>query len=94
MVAGVCEETGEIIMSPAVIWQPLLRFSGCYDRPVAKSILNSLRYPPGINDINVAFLAASNLEYGLSRMFGISSRAETPIRVFRKMDQAEKWMME
>jgi len=27
-------------------------------------------------------------------MFEISSNAKTPIRVFRAMDEAEKWMME
>ena len=54
----------------------------------------SLRFPPGINDVKVAFVTSTELEYGLSRMFEISSRAKTPIRVFRGMDQAEKWMKE
>ena len=54
----------------------------------------SLKFPPGINDVKVAFVTTTELEYGLSRMFEISSKANTPISVFRAMDQAEKWMME
>jgi hypothetical protein len=54
----------------------------------------SLRFPPGINDVKVAFVTSRNLEYGLSRMFELSSTAMTPIRVFRALDEAEKWMME
>jgi hypothetical protein len=54
----------------------------------------SLRFPQGINDVKVAFVTDRDLEYGLSRMFELSSKAMTPIRVFRAMDEAEKWMME
>ena len=54
----------------------------------------SLRFPSGINDVKVAFVTSSDLEYGLSRMFEISSGAKTPINVFRSIDEAEKWMME
>ena len=54
----------------------------------------SLRFPQGINDVKVAFVTSKDLEYGLSRMFEMSSKAMTPIRVFRAMDEAEKWMME
>ena len=54
----------------------------------------SLRFPPGINDVKVAFVTSRDLEYGLSRMFEMSSGAPTPIRVFRAMDEAEEWMME
>jgi len=54
----------------------------------------STRFPPGINDVKVAFVASSDFEYGLSRMFQMSSRSKTPISVFRSMDEAEKWMME
>ena len=54
----------------------------------------SLRFPPGINDVKVAFVTDRDIEYGLSRMFEISSKAMTPIQVFRAMDEAEKWMME
>jgi len=53
----------------------------------------SLRFPQGLNDVKVAFLTDKDLEYGLSRMFEMSSKAMTPIRVFRAMDKAEKWMM-
>jgi len=55
---------------------------------------HSLKFPLGINDVKVAFVAITDLEYGLSRMFEITSNAKTPICVFRTMDQAEKWMME
>lgn len=54
----------------------------------------SLRFPPGINDVKVAFVVSRNLEYGLSRMFDSTSQSKTPIRVFRSMGEAEKWMME
>ena len=54
----------------------------------------SLRFPPGINDVKVAFVTSRDLEYGLARMFEMSSEAKTPIRVFRTMDEAEKWLME
>ncbi len=54
----------------------------------------SLRFPPGINDVKVAFVTDRDIEYGLTRMFEISSEAMTPIQVFRAMDEAEKWMME
>ena len=53
----------------------------------------SLRFPPGINDVKVAFVTDRDIEYGLTRMFEISSEAMTPIQVFRAMDEAEKWMM-
>ena len=54
----------------------------------------SKRFPPGINDVKVAFVTGRDIEFGLSRMFEISSKAMTPIQVFRAMDEAEKWMME
>jgi len=54
----------------------------------------SLRFPPGINDVKVAFATDRDVEYGLTRMFEIASEAMTPIQVFRTMDEAEKWMME
>ena len=50
----------------------------------------SLRFPGGINDVKVSFVTITDLEYGLSRMFEISSNAKTPIRVFRAMGEAEK----
>ena len=54
----------------------------------------SLKFPSGVNDVKVAFVASSDFEYGLSRMFEMSSRSKTPINVFRKMGEAEKWMIE
>ena len=54
----------------------------------------SSRFPPGINDVKVALVASRDLEYGISRMFQAASEAITTIRVFRAVDEAEKWMME
>ena len=54
----------------------------------------STRYPPGINDVKVAFLVSRDYEYGLSRMFQMTSDSKTPIQIFRSLDEAEKWMME
>lgn len=54
----------------------------------------SLKFPPGINDVKVALVTGSDLGYGLSRMFEMSSQAMTPISAFRAMDEAENWMME
>jgi len=52
----------------------------------------STRFPPGINDVKVAFVTGRDLEYGLSRMFEMASKSATPIRVFRSMDDARDWM--
>ena len=68
--------------------------SSLYSETITKMAQYSLRFPPGINDVKVAFVTSRNLEYGLSRMFEIMSKATTPIFVFRAMDEAEKWMME
>ena len=54
----------------------------------------SMRFPPGINDVKVAFVTSRDFEYGLARMFEISSKGQTLIHVFRNMDEAEHWMME
>ncbi|MDJ0721187.1 MAG: hypothetical protein QNJ04_06135 [Desulfobacterales bacterium] len=53
----------------------------------------SRKFPPGINDVKVAFVTSRDIEYGLSRMFEMASKSKTPISVFRSMDKAEKWMM-
>ena len=55
---------------------------------------HSLKYPPGINDVKVAFVTGKDIDYGLSRMFEMASASKTPINVYRSMDEAEKWMME
>lgn len=54
----------------------------------------SLKFPLGIKDVKVAFVTDSDLEFGLSRLFEMSSKAMTPIHVFRAMDEAVKWLME
>ena len=61
---------------------------------IRKMAQYSLSFPAGINDVKVAFATAKTLEFGLSRMFQASSEAKTPIRVFKTINQAEKWMME
>ena len=53
----------------------------------------SLNFGSGINDVKVAFVTRSVLEYGLARMFEMSSNAKTPISVFHTIDNAEKWLM-
>ena len=50
------------------------------------------KFPAGINDVKVAFMAPGNIEYGLSRMFEMTTTASTTIHVFRTMDEAEKWL--
>ena len=54
----------------------------------------SLSFPPGINDVKVAFVTSRPLEYGLSRMFKMSSLAKTPIDIFDSIAEAEKWMID
>jgi len=68
--------------------------SAIHSEMIVQMAQYSTRFPPGINDVKVAFVTEGVLEYGMSRMFQMSSRAKTPIRVFRSMDEAEKWMME
>jgi hypothetical protein len=51
----------------------------------------SLKFPPGINDVKVAFVTIRPLEYGLSRMFEMASCAKTPISVFELIEEAENW---
>lgn len=52
----------------------------------------SLRFPPGINDVKVAFVADSDVVFGLARMFELRSEAKTPIRVFRDLNEAHAWI--
>jgi len=61
---------------------------------VIEMVQYSIKFPSGINDVKVAFVTSRDFEYGLSRMFELSSESKTPINVFRSMDEAEKWMME
>lgn len=56
---------------------------------------HSAGYPPGINDVKVAFVVSRELEYGLARMFeGYSQGAATPISVFYDLAEAEAWFQE
>lgn len=41
----------------------------------------SLRFPAGVNDVKVTFVVSRDFEYGLSRMFEMSSISKTPIRL-------------
>ena len=56
----------------------------------------SLSFPPGINDVKVAFVATKTSAYGLTRMFQEYSDiyAKTQVMVFDNLDEAEKWMMD
>ncbi|MGD2185465.1 MAG: hypothetical protein PVI71_05020 [Desulfobacterales bacterium] len=67
--------------------------SGIDSHTIRRMAQYSLSFPPGINDVKVAFAAAKTLELGLSRMFQASSEAKTPIRVFKTIKQAEEWMV-
>jgi len=42
----------------------------------------SSKYPPGINDVKVAFLVSRDYEYGLSRIFQMTSDSEHRSRFF------------
>lgn len=55
---------------------------------------HSKHYPPGINDVKVAFVTSTDLNYGLTRMFEMMSKAATPISVFRDITAAENWLAE
>ena len=68
--------------------------SGLDAKTISEMAQYSLKFPPGINDVKVSFVTSTDLEYGLSRMFEMTSKARTPIRVFRDIDLAERWMME
>ena len=53
----------------------------------------SLKFPPGINDVRVAFVIGRDLEYGLARMFeAFSSKAHTLISIFDDVNEAETWL--
>ena len=61
---------------------------------IRKMAKYSLSFPPGINDVKVAFVTARSLEYGLTRMFEMfSTDAKSKVRAFKTMDEAEEWMM-
>jgi hypothetical protein len=61
---------------------------------IAEMARYSIKFPPGVNDVKVAFVAGRELEYGLSRMFEFFSEdaAETTIAVFYSIDEAEQWL--
>jgi hypothetical protein len=56
----------------------------------------SLKFPPGICDVKVAFVVTKPMEYGLTRMFKTYSniQAKSQVMIFDTIDKAEKWMME
>lgn len=57
---------------------------------------HSLKFPPGIGDVKVAFAVNTPLEYGLTRMFQSYSdmHAKTQVKVFDTVNMAEKWLMQ
>ena len=62
---------------------------------IAMMAQHSTKFPPGINDVKVAFVASRKLEFGLSRMFeAFSADAKTKIAVFYAMAEAEAWLAE
>ncbi len=52
----------------------------------------SMKFPPGINDVKVAFVTSGNLSFGLSRMFASTSLSDTPIKVYKRIEEAEGWL--
>ena len=56
----------------------------------------SLSFPPGINDVKVAFVVTKTSVYGLTRMFQTYPDicAKTQVMVLDSLDEAEKWTME
>jgi hypothetical protein len=50
------------------------------------------RFPPGVKDVRVALVTAGDLEFGLSRMYEMTSDGETPVSVFRKLEDALDWL--
>ena len=56
---------------------------------------HSLKFPPGIRDVKVAFAVNTPLEFGLVRMFQSYSdmHAKTRVQVFDTVEDAEKWLM-
>jgi len=62
---------------------------------IAEMAKYSMRFPQGINDVKVAFVASRELEFGLSRMFeGYSREAKTTVSVFYTMEDAVAWLSE
>ena len=61
---------------------------------IAEMAKYSTKFPPGVCDVRVAFVAGRQLEYGMSRMFAaFSESASTSISVFYSMEEAEAWLM-
>ena len=60
---------------------------------IAEMAQHSAKFPPGINDVKVAFVANRELEYGLSRMFeAYSMDVNTNVSVFYTLMDAETWL--
>ena len=60
---------------------------------IAEMAQHSAKFPPGINDVKVAFVANRELEYGLSRMFeAYSMDVNTNVSVFYTLTDAETWL--
>ena len=62
---------------------------------IAEMAEYSKKFPPGVNDVKVAFVAGRKLEFGLSRVFeAYSMDAHTTVSVFYSMEDAEAWLAE
>jgi hypothetical protein len=68
--------------------------SGLQSKTIVEIAQYPNTFPPGINDVKVAFVARRDIEFGLARMVEMSSLGSTKIQVFRTMDEAEAWMTE
>jgi len=62
---------------------------------IAEMAEYSIKFPPGINDVKVAFVASRKLEFGLSREFEMYSMdTKTAVSVFYTIADAENWLTE
>ena len=60
---------------------------------VSRMAKYSATFPPGINDVKVAFATTTPLEYGLTRMFEAHSQdVLTQVRVFHTIEEAVTWL--
>ncbi len=75
-------------------YRQLIDARGVERADVSTQVIRDLaRASPGAADARRAFVAASDLVFGLARMFEIQ-RADAPeeVRVFRDMDEARAWL--
>lgn len=54
-----------------------------------------MKFPSGVTDVKVAFVASRGMEFGQSRIFQArSGERSSSVSVFYSMDEAEAWLRE